>query len=294
MLALVDGVPRTLPRRRVHPALGRPPDRGHRAAHAVPPAQGRGRRPHPARLLKALDALDEVIALIRALADRRGGPRRPDRAARDRRDPGAARSSTCSCAGWPPSSARRSSTTTTELERDDRRLQGHPGQARAPAHDRLRGAGRDRRQVRRRPAHPDRALRRRHVDGGPHPRGGRGRHDHPRRLRQAHPGRRLPHAAARRQGRARRRSCAATTSSSTSSPRRRTTGCCSSPTWAGSTAPRPTSCRRPAATPRASTSPTCSRSSPTSRSPRCSTSATTSAARTSCSPPATAWSRRPG
>ena len=50
----------------------------------------------------------------------------------------------------------------------------------------------------------DPAVRRGHVDGGPHPRGGRRRHDHPRRLRQAHPGRRLPLAAARRQGRARR------------------------------------------------------------------------------------------
>ena len=118
-------------------------------------------------------------------------------------------------------------------------------------------------------------LRRRHVDGGPHPRGGRGRHDHPRRLRQAHPGRPLPLAAARRQGRARARSCAATTSSSTSSPRPPTTGCCSSPTWAGSTGPRPTSCPRAAATPRASTSPTCWRSSRASRSPRCSTCATT-------------------
>ena len=48
------------------------------------------------------------------------------------------------------------------------------------------------------------------------------------------------------------------------------------------------------ATPAASTSPTCWRSSRTSRSPRCSTSATTSVRRTSCSPPATAWSRRPG
>ena len=49
MLALVDGVPRTLQPRRVHPLLGRPPDRGHPAAHRVPAAQGRGARPHPAR-----------------------------------------------------------------------------------------------------------------------------------------------------------------------------------------------------------------------------------------------------
>jgi DNA gyrase subunit A len=41
-------------------------------------------------------------------------------------------------------------------------------------------------QVRRRPPHHDRALRRRHADGGPHPRGGCGRHHHPRRVCQAH------------------------------------------------------------------------------------------------------------
>ena len=34
--------------RRVHPALGRAPDRGHPAADEVPAAQGRGRDPHPA------------------------------------------------------------------------------------------------------------------------------------------------------------------------------------------------------------------------------------------------------
>ena len=48
---------------------------------------------------------------------------------------------------------------------------------------------------------------------------------------------------------------------------RRTTGCCSSPTRAGSTAPRPTSCRTPAATPGASTWPTCWPSSRTSDRP---------------------------
>ncbi len=45
---------------------------------------------------------------------------------------------------------------------------------------------------------------------------------------------------------------------STSSSPRPTTGCCSSRTRAACTAPRRTSCRRRAATPRASTSPTCS------------------------------------
>ena len=36
--------------RRVRPALDHPPDRGHRPAHPLPPAQGRGARAHPARL----------------------------------------------------------------------------------------------------------------------------------------------------------------------------------------------------------------------------------------------------
>ena len=49
MLALVDGVPRTLPLDAVHLALGRPPDRGHPAPHPLPAAQGRGARAHPAR-----------------------------------------------------------------------------------------------------------------------------------------------------------------------------------------------------------------------------------------------------
>lgn len=69
-------------------------------------------------------------------------------------------------------------------------------------------------------------------------------------------------------------SCVLTTSWSTSSSRRRTIGYCSSRTPVGSTAPRPTRCRRPAAMRRASTLPTCSRCSPAKRSPRSSTSVT--------------------
>ena len=56
----------------------------------------------------------------------------------------------------------------------------------AAARDRQRGARRDRREVRRRAAHPAGALRGRHVGRGLHPRGGRRRHHHPRWLRQAH------------------------------------------------------------------------------------------------------------
>ena len=86
---------------------------------------------------------------------------------------------------------------------EDHRVQRDPGLARAAAADRQRGARRDRREVRRRPAHQAGALRRRHVHRGPDRRGGHRRHDHARRLRQAHQDRRLPLAEARRQGRAR-------------------------------------------------------------------------------------------
>ena len=90
-----------------------------------------------------------------------------------------------------------------EIEVRDRRPRGHPGQRGAPAADRLRGALGDRGEVRRRPSYPDHRRRRRPLDGGPDPRRGARRDDHPRRLRQAHPGQQLPHPAARRQGRAR-------------------------------------------------------------------------------------------
>jgi DNA gyrase subunit A len=65
MLSIVDGVPRTLPSTD-DPLLRRAPARRHRPADHLPAAQGQRARPHPARLVKALDALDEVIALIRA------------------------------------------------------------------------------------------------------------------------------------------------------------------------------------------------------------------------------------
>ena len=49
MLAIVDGVPRTLRARPVRQPLRQPPDRGHRPAYAVPAARGRAAHPHPAR-----------------------------------------------------------------------------------------------------------------------------------------------------------------------------------------------------------------------------------------------------
>ena len=49
MLAIVDGVPRTLQPRCVHPALGHAPDGRHCPPHPVPAAQGGGGSAHPAR-----------------------------------------------------------------------------------------------------------------------------------------------------------------------------------------------------------------------------------------------------
>ena len=66
MLALVDGVPRTLNVGQMVKHYVDPPGRDHRPPHPLPVAQGRGTRPHPAsRCLKAQDRIDEVIALIR-------------------------------------------------------------------------------------------------------------------------------------------------------------------------------------------------------------------------------------
>ena len=52
MLALVDGVPRTLNLAQALDALHRPPGRRRHATHAVPPAQGRGPRAHRRRSLE--------------------------------------------------------------------------------------------------------------------------------------------------------------------------------------------------------------------------------------------------
>ena len=112
MLALVDGVPRTLSL----DAFVR-----HWVDHQIEVIVRRTRyrlrkaeeRAHILRgLLKALDAIDEVIALIRRSAtveDARAGLMRCSRSTSSRRG----RSSTCSCAGSRPSSGRRSPTSTT-------------------------------------------------------------------------------------------------------------------------------------------------------------------------------------
>ena len=111
MLALVDGVPRTLT---IDQFIS------NWVTHQIEVIQRRTgyrlrkaeERAHILRgLVKALDPLDEVIALIRRSPDVDEARDGPDRAARHRRGPGRRRSSTCSCAGWPPWSGRRSSTT---------------------------------------------------------------------------------------------------------------------------------------------------------------------------------------
>ena len=88
MLALVDGVPRTLTLDQFITYW---------IAHQIEVIQRRTRyrlrkaeeRAHILRgYLKALDAIDEVIALIRRSCHRRGCPQRTDGAAAIRRDPG--------------------------------------------------------------------------------------------------------------------------------------------------------------------------------------------------------------
>ena len=110
MLALVDGVPRTLTidqfisnwvahqidviRRRTGYLLREAEERAHIY---------RG-------LVKALDMLDEVIALIRRSPDGRRRAAGPDRRCSTSTRSRPTRSSTCSYAGWRPWSGRRSST----------------------------------------------------------------------------------------------------------------------------------------------------------------------------------------
>jgi DNA gyrase subunit A len=202
----------------VRPVLDRAPDRGHRPAHRSTAAQGRGADAHPARLLKALDALDEVIALIRALGQRRGARRtglmelldidelqatgHPRHAAAPPGRPGAAEDHR---------RARRARAPIADYED----ILATPGRQRAIVSEELAEIvdkyGDDRRsQIV--PFDGDMSME------DLIPRGGRGRHDHARGLRQAHPrSTAVPEPEARRQGACAARSCAATTSSSTSS-----------------------------------------------------------------------------
>ncbi|CCH22110.1 DNA gyrase, A subunit (fragment) [Micromonospora lupini str. Lupac 08] len=184
----------------VHPLLRRAPDRRDPPADRLPTAQGRGASAHPARPGQGAGRAGRGDRADPAVADRGRRPPGPDPAAGDRRDPGDRDP------GHAASPARRAGAAADRgrpgQARDrDRRPQGHPRQAGAAAEDRLGRAGRDRRQVGRRPPDADHPVRRRGLHGGPHRPRGRGRHDHPHRVRQADQGRSVPLAAARRQGR---------------------------------------------------------------------------------------------
>ena len=77
MVALVDNVPRTLVAARGHPQLRPAPARGHRPPRQARAAHARGAASTVLEgLLIALDNLDAVIELIRALARPRRGARR--------------------------------------------------------------------------------------------------------------------------------------------------------------------------------------------------------------------------
>ena len=143
MLSIVDGVPRTLRLDQMIRFWRRPPDRRHRAADPIPVAQGRGARPHPARLGQALDALDEVIALIRRSANTTR-PATVDGAARHRRDSGRRHSRDAVALELAALERQKIIDELAEIERVIADLQRHPRQAGAAAGDRPRRTRRDR------------------------------------------------------------------------------------------------------------------------------------------------------
>ena len=112
MLAIVDGVPRTLSL----DAFIR-----HWVTHqmeviirrtAVPPAQGRGGGAHPARPAQGPGCARRGHRADPPLLHHRRGTRGPDGTAATSTISRPAPSSTCSCAAWPPWNARRSRTAT--------------------------------------------------------------------------------------------------------------------------------------------------------------------------------------
>ncbi len=203
MLALVDGVPRTLT---IDQFIS------HWVTHQIeviqrrttlPARQGRGGRPHLARPGQGAGHARRGDRADPPLPRRGRGTHRADRAARRRRAPGRRDPGDAAAPPGRPGAAEDHRQAGRARARD-RRPQGHPGQRGASAADRDRRADRGGRQVRRRPPYPDHRGRRRPLDGGPDPRRGAGRLHHPGRIRQAHPTRPVPAAEARRQGRARR------------------------------------------------------------------------------------------
>ena len=128
--------------RRVRQLLRRAPGRGHRPAHPLPAAQGRGARAHPARLRQgARPPRRRHRAHPRQRRVGRGRPQRADGPARHRRaaghrDPGhAAAPARGARAAADPGRAGRA-------RARDRRSAGDPGRPGPPAPDHRRGARR--------------------------------------------------------------------------------------------------------------------------------------------------------
>ena len=126
-------------------------------------------------LLIALDDLDEVISIIRHARRRRHGAPRRSWAVRAHASSRRTPSSSCGCSTSPASSAtrsRRSTSSSSRIEQlrvDPRRRDEVLGIIQAELAELKR-------QVRRRPAHRDRAGRGRDRLRGPHRRGGHGDH----------------------------------------------------------------------------------------------------------------------
>ena len=294
MLSIVDGVPRTLRLDQMIRLLRRPPARRHRPAHHATGCARPNERAHILRgLVKALDALDEVIALIRRVGDGRRSRAHGLIELLDIDEIQAQAILDMQLRRLAALERQRIIDDLAKIEAEIADLEdilAKPERQRAIVRDEL---ARDRRQVRRRPAHPDHRRRRRRRRRGPDRPRGRRRHDHRDRLRQAHQDRPVPQPEARRQGRAGRRAQAGR-------HRRallRLLDARLDPVLHHAGPGVPGQGLRPARGHRgsraASTSPTCWPSSPRSASPRSSRSRATRTRRIWCWPPATAWSRRP-
>jgi hypothetical protein len=195
MLALVDGVPRVMPLKEMlehflehrHEVVVR------RSEHDLGAAKD---REHVLEGLKvAVDNIDEVIEIIRESRDAEAaGQRLRERFELTERQSEAILNMRL---------ARLTGLEIEKLEEEleegaHRRAREDPRFAKPSYDDREGGAHRPGREVRGRPAHRDRRREGRLYHAGPDRRGGHGDHGQPRRLREAHPTRRVPAAAERR------------------------------------------------------------------------------------------------
>ena len=199
------------PRRRcaAHPhaagdaaGVHRLPERDRHPAHQVRAGQGRDQGPHPR---------GPAGRARQPRPDHRHHPPRRGRRQRARGAHGHVRAHAAAGAGHPrPAAPEAHQPRARQGQGGARRPAGaHQGAPRAARrrrrhHGRHQGrAGRDQAPVQRRPAHRDRAGRRRDRPRRPHRRRADGHHRHQDRVREAHPGRHLPPAEARRHRRGR-------------------------------------------------------------------------------------------